>query len=52
MKLIQFTPYFPPHKWGLEVVAENISKYLVSGHHAEVINITSSVWQPKKNNIN
>ncbi len=48
MKVIQFTPYFPPHKWGLEVVAENIGKYLVSGHHAEVINITSSVWQPKE----
>lgn len=48
MKVIQFTPYFPPHKWGLEVVAENISKYLVSKNHAEVINITSSVWQPKE----
>ncbi len=45
MKLIQFAPYFPPHKWGLEVVAENISKYLVSGKHCDVINITSSVWQ-------
>jgi len=45
MKLIQFTPYFPPHKWGLEVVAENVSKYLVSGNHCDVINITSSVWQ-------
>jgi hypothetical protein len=28
MKILQFTPYFPPHKGGLETVAEEFSKYL------------------------
>lgn len=45
MKVLQFTPFFPPHKGWLEIVAENISKYLVKGKYSEVINITSSIGQ-------
>jgi hypothetical protein len=45
MKIVQFTPYFPPHKWWLEIVAQTISTYLVKENHCEVINITSSIGQ-------
>lgn len=47
MKILQFTPYFSPHKWWLEKIAETISKYLVEGKYCEVINITSSIDQKK-----
>ena len=45
MKVVQFLPYFPPHKWGLESVAEEFSKYFVSEWYWEVLNITFSVGQ-------
>ena len=45
MKVAQFLPYFPPHKWGLETVAEEFSKYFVSEKCWEVLNITFSVGQ-------
>lgn len=45
IKIAQFTPYFSPHKWGLEMIAETISKYLVEGKYSDIINITSSIWQ-------
>lgn len=48
MKVLQFTPYFPPHKWWLETVAEEFSKYFVK-QWWEVINVTSSIWQEHKN---
>jgi len=47
MKILQFTPYLAPHKWGLEKVAETISKYLVEWKYAKIINITSSIDQSK-----
>ena len=45
LKIVQFLPYFPPHKGGLETVAEEFSKYFVSEKCWEVLNITFSVGQ-------
>ena len=45
IKVVQFLPYFPPHKWGLETVAEEFSKYFVSEWCWEVLNVTFSVGQ-------
>ena len=45
VKVVQFLPYFPPHKWGLETVAEEFSKYFVSEKCWEVLNVTFSVGQ-------
>ncbi len=41
----QFLPYFPPHKWGLETVAEEFSSFYVSKWYWEVVNVVFSVWQ-------
>ncbi len=48
IKVVQILPYFPPHTWWLEMVAQNISKYLVSHTDTDVINITSDIGQKKK----
>ena len=45
LKIVQFLPYFPPHKGGLETVAEEFSKYFVSEKCWEVLNVTFSVGQ-------
>ncbi len=45
INIIQFLPYFPPHKWWLETVAEELSSFYVSLGYGEVINIVFSVWQ-------
>lgn len=45
MKVAQFLPYFPPHKWGLETVAEEFSKYFVSEKCWEVLNVVFWVGQ-------
>ena len=45
VKVVQFLPYFPPHKWGLETVAEEFSKYFVSERCWDVLNVTFSVGQ-------
>ena len=45
INLIQFLPYFPPHKWGLETVAEELWSY----YYWEVLNITFDVWQDYNN---
>ena len=45
LKIVQFLPYFPPHKWGLETVAEEFSKYFISEKCWEVLNVTFSVGQ-------
>lgn len=45
MKIAQFLPYFPPHKWGLETNAEWFSKYFVSEWCWEILNLVFSVWQ-------
>ena len=45
INIIQFTPYFPPHKWWLETVAEEIWEYWVVKNLGVFINITLSVGQ-------
>ena len=45
INILQFTPYFPPHKWGVETVAEEIADYWTKKWYWEVINITFDVWQ-------
>lgn len=45
INIIQFLPYFPPHKWWLEIVAEELSSFYVVKWYWEVINIVFSVWQ-------
>ena len=47
MKVVQFLPYFPPHKWGLETVAEEFSKYFVSEKCWDVLNVVFGVGQEK-----
>lgn len=47
INIIQFLPYFPPHKWGLETVAEEFSKYYVKWWYWDVLNIVFWVWQKK-----
>lgn len=48
MKIAQFIPYFPPHTWWLENIAQNISKNLMKYTDAKVLIITSDVWQKNK----
>ncbi len=50
MNILQFTPYFPPHKWWVETVAEEIADYWTKKWYWEVINITFDVGQ--ENNVN
>lgn len=45
MNILQFTPYFPPHKWWVETVAEEIADYWTKKWYWEVINITFDVGQ-------
>lgn len=44
-KVIQFLPYFPPHKGGVETVAEEWGKYFVKYGYGEVLNVIFSVGQ-------
>ena len=45
INIIQFTPYFPPHKWGLETVWQEISKYWVQNNYWDFINVTTEFDQ-------
>ena len=45
MRVAQFLPYFPPHKWWVETVAQEFSKYFISEKCWEVLNVTFSVGQ-------
>lgn len=47
VNLIQFLPYFPPHTWGLEDVAEWISSEYMRAGYGKVLNVTFSVGQTK-----
>lgn len=48
INVVQFLPYFPPHKWGLETVAAEFSKFYVQGGYGKVVNVVSSVGQKYK----
>ena len=49
INLIQFTPYFPPHKWWLETVSEELWKFYTQNNFWEVINVTFDVGQEINN---
>ena len=48
MKIIQFLPYFPPHKWWLETVAEEFSSNFVKYWYWEVVNMVFDKDQNQK----
>ena len=45
INIIQFLPYFTPHKWWLETVWEEVGKYWVKNNFWFFINITSNFEQ-------
>lgn len=45
LNIIQFMPYFPPHKWWVETVWEEIWKYWLKKWYWEFINVIFDVWQ-------
>ena len=45
INIIQFLPFFPPHKWWLETVAEELSIFYVAKKYGEVINIVYDIGQ-------
>lgn len=49
INLIQFVPYFPPHRWWLETVAEELWYYYAQAWYWEVINVTFDVGQDISN---
>lgn len=48
MKVVQFLPYFPPHTGWVENVAQNIAKNITKYTNAEMLVITSDIWQKNK----
>lgn len=49
MNIIQFLPYFPPHKWWVETVAEECAFFYVAWEYGQVINIVFDVGQDYNN---
>ena len=45
INIIQFLPYFPPHKWWVETVWEEIGKYWVKNDMWEFINVVTEFEQ-------
>jgi len=45
INIIQFMPYFPPHKWGVETVWEEIGKKWVENNLWEFVNIVTNFEQ-------
>lgn len=50
VNLLQFSPYFPPHKGWIETVAEEISDYWLKGKYWEIVNVVFDIWQIQKIN--
>jgi glycosyltransferase involved in cell wall biosynthesis len=48
LNIIQFLPYFPPHKGGVEIVWEEIWEHWVKSWFWEVISIITSFEQEKR----
>lgn len=51
MKIIQFIPYYPPHIWWLETHAKERSLRWMKKWYWKVINVVSSLWQEKFENL-
>ena len=45
INIIQFMPYFPPHKWWVETVWEEIGKYWVKNNFWKFINVVTEFEQ-------
>lgn len=45
INIIQFLPYFPPHKWWVENVAEEFSAFYVSKGYWDVTNVIFDIGQ-------
>lgn len=45
INIIQFLPYFPPHKWWVETVWEEIGKYWCKNNFWKFINIVTDFNQ-------
>ena len=45
INIIQFMPYYPPHKGGVEIVGRDIWINWIKNDYWEFINIVSSFWQ-------
>lgn len=52
INIIQFMPYFPPHKWWVETVWEEIGKYWVKNNFWDFINIITEFEQEGVLNVN
>ncbi len=50
INIIQFLPYFPPHKWGVETVWEEIWKYWIGNNFWKFINIVTEFEQDENLN--
>lgn len=50
INIIQFMPYFPPHKWWVEMVGEEISYYWVKSNFGNCINIVTHFDQFESDN--
>lgn len=50
INIIQFLPYFPPHKWWVETVWQEIGKYWCKKEYWSFINVVFDVWQENKSN--
>ena len=48
INIIQFLPYYPPHKWGLETHAQEWSNNWNRKWYWKVINITTNIWTEYK----
>jgi hypothetical protein len=49
INIIQFMPYFPPHRWWVENVWEEIGNYWSKKDLWNFINVVFDVWQTEKN---
>ncbi len=52
INIIQFMPYFPPHKWWVEIVWEEIGDFWCRNNFWNFINVTFDVWQKDSNYYN
>ncbi|MDD2870864.1 MAG: glycosyltransferase family 4 protein [Candidatus Gracilibacteria bacterium] len=52
INVIQFLPYFPPHKGGVETVGEEIGKYWIKKDFGGFINVVSYIEQDLQLDIN
>ncbi len=50
INIIQFMPYFPPHKWWVETVWQEIGKYWCKNNYWSFTNVIFDIWQLNNNN--